>query len=270
VNNYLHLQFANIEFFLKMIIRIQHKTQEFISDLSKGIDISIPLISGQPAPKCFFAPDFKVEPVKSGNFIGEITAGSPVNFRNIFINPHGNGTHTECCGHITDRPFTINECLSEFHHIGALVSVTPVVMPNGDKVITKEILTEVLNDKSDINALIIRTIPNHPDKKNTDYSGKNPPYFSDESIQYINDKNILHLITDLPSIDREEDGGKLSCHKIFWSWPELTGYKKTITELVYIDNLVADGLYLCNIQIASIESDASPSKIVLYELNKSP
>ncbi|MBK7632881.1 MAG: hypothetical protein IPJ13_00350 [Saprospiraceae bacterium] len=70
-----------------MIIKFQHKTQEFISDLSKGIDISIPLTSESAGPKCFFAPNFKIEPVISGNFIGEISAGSPVNFRNIFINP---------------------------------------------------------------------------------------------------------------------------------------------------------------------------------------
>lgn len=85
---------------------------------------------------------------------------------------------------------------------------------------------------------------------------------------YLNNRDIVHLLTDLPSVDRAEDGGKLLAHKAFWNWPMIPNKKKTITEMVYIDNVVPDGLYLCNIQIASIESDASPSKIVIYPLNK--
>ncbi|MEI7978606.1 MAG: cyclase family protein, partial [Bacteroidota bacterium] len=38
------------------------------------------------------------------------------------------------------------------------------------------------------------------------------------------------------------------------------------TELIFVDDSVADGLYLLNLQIASFESDASPSKPVLYKL----
>jgi hypothetical protein len=37
--------------------------------------------------------------------------------------------------------------------------------------------------------------------------------------------------------------------------------------MVYIKEEVADDSYLVNIQIASFESDASPSKIILYKIN---
>jgi hypothetical protein len=40
----------------------------------------------------------------------------------------------------------------------------------------------------------------------------------------------------------------------------------TITEMIFVDDSIADGLYLINMQIASFESDASPSKPVLYKL----
>jgi hypothetical protein len=40
----------------------------------------------------------------------------------------------------------------------------------------------------------------------------------------------------------------------------------TITEMVFVPDAVADGIYLLNIQIASLETDASPSKPVLYPL----
>ena len=40
----------------------------------------------------------------------------------------------------------------------------------------------------------------------------------------------------------------------------------TITELIFVDDAVKDGSYLLNLQIASFENDASPSKPVLYKI----
>ncbi len=248
-----------------MVIRFTHLDREYWTDLSKGVDISIPLIDRAVGPKCFYAPDFRVEAVRAGDFVGSTQEGSPVNFKNIFVNPHGNGTHTECAGHITSKPFTINQCLRIFHFVAALITVEPKIMPNLDHVITHDILNE-LGDFAGIQALVIRTLPNGGDKLTRDYSGSNPAYFNEDAIQFLNDKNIKHLLTDLPSIDREEDGGKLAGHKAFWGYPDFTGWEKTITEMVYVPSAIQDGLYLCNIQIASIESDASPSKVVLYPM----
>jgi hypothetical protein len=39
-----------------------------------------------------------------------------------------------------------------------------------------------------------------------------------------------------------------------------------ITELIFVPNTVEDGTYFMNIQIASFENDASPSRPVLYEI----
>ena len=89
---------------------------------------------------------------------------------------------------------------------------------------------------------------------------------SGQAHGFLNQQGIKHLITDLPSIDREEDGGALAGHKAFWDYPEHPANDKTITEMVYVENTIPDGLYFCNIQIISIELDASPSKIVLYPL----
>ena len=69
-----------------MIIHFTHRDSKYSADLSNGLDISIPLKSGAPGPKCFYAPDFKVEPVIAGDFIGSIEQGSPVNFKNILVN----------------------------------------------------------------------------------------------------------------------------------------------------------------------------------------
>lgn len=249
-----------------MKIELYHKSTKFCVDLSRGMDISIPLKNGSSGPKCFYAPDFRIEPVIAGDFVGSVDQGSPVNFKNIMVNPHGNGTHTECVGHITSEQIFINDSLKEYHFLAKLITVKPISNIDGDEIIALESIKEICNDLDDIKALIVRTTPNDESKKQRDYSGTNPPYFSSDAITYINESGIIHLITDLPSIDREEDGGALAGHKLYWGYPDFHDKRKTITEMVYIADEISDGLYFCNMQIASIESDASPSKIVLYDL----
>ncbi len=234
-------------------------------DLEKGMDISIPLIPGKTTPNCFYAPFFDARPVRSGDFIGSIKEGGLVNFKNLAINPHGNGTHTECVGHIVDGPFTINKTLKKFHFVGELVSIFPTLMPNGDRVITAESL-QLLGLVFPVELLIIRTLPNPPEKPNYSYSGNNPAYFEPAAMQLIKDWGIKHLITDLPSVDREVDEGKLAAHHIFWDTSSSPSEEKTITELVFVPDDIKDGLYMVNIQIISLEIDASPSKIVLYKM----
>ena len=46
-------------------------------------------------------------PVVAGDFVGSTASGGPVNFFNIRVNPHGNGTHTECVGHIAREPYVL-------------------------------------------------------------------------------------------------------------------------------------------------------------------
>ena len=79
-------------------------------------------------------------------------------------------------------------------------------------------------------------------------------------------RGVKHLLIDLPSVDKEIDGGALLAHRAFWEYPEKTNLERTITELIYVKNSILDGLYLLNLQISSFENDACPSKPVLYEL----
>ncbi len=250
-----------------MEITLQHNNREYTADLSSPIDISIPLIAGVNGPKCFSAPDFTVEPVISGDWIGDINQGGSVNFKTITINPHGNGTHTECVGHISTEDITINKVLTNFHFIAELITIKPSTAANGDKIITLEQMISAI-DQGNTEALILRTLPNDTEKIRKNYSGTNPPYIDPTAIKHLVHRGIKHLLIDLPSVDREEDDGKLASHKGFWNYPDSIDKKKTITEMVYIHNSIPDGLYLLNIQIASIEIDASPSKPVLYNLSK--
>ena len=136
---------------------------------------------------------------------------------------------------------------------------------NGDSIITKQHLVSMCKHEN-AQALIIRTLPNDSLKNNRHYSNTNPPYLEHEAAEWMVKRGIKHLLIDLPSVDREKDDGKLLAHHAFWRYPDQTRTDATITELIYVDDSIADGLYLLNLQITSLENDASPSKPVLYKI----
>lgn len=251
-----------------MLIEISHSGTIFVADLAKPIDISLPLVPDGENPNCYFAENVHEETIKVGDFTGSVQEGGSVNYRRLHITPHGNGTHTECYGHITSNPeITIHNCLKTFNFIGKVVTVKPSGLQNGDVAITRENLNTSWQYEQE-EALIIRTLPNEESKKTRKYSGNNPAYLLPEAVTLILERSIQHLLIDLPSVDRETDGGKLSGHKIFWNYPENPRKYSTISELIFVDNSISDGLYLLQMQIISIKSDASPSKPVLYKLRK--
>jgi arylformamidase len=249
-----------------MIINIYHNREKYQADLSKPLDISIPLRAGEQNVSAWYVDPVKIEAVENEFFIGDVNRGGSVNFRNISFNPHGNGTHTECVGHISKEDYSINKSLKKFHFMALLITIKPEVLKNGDQVITAIQLSEAIKDKT-MEALIIRTLPNRDDKLNKNYSNSNPPYIQEEAAELIHKKGIEHLLIDLPSVDREMDEGKLAAHHIFWQYPEKPYENRTITEMIYVPDEIIDGEYLLNLQIASFENDASPSKPVLYKLS---
>lgn len=231
-------------------------------NLLEPLDISTPLHTGSDQINCYYAPPFSNSPVIMGDFIGDIAQGGPVNYKNVQLNPHGNGTHTECVGHISDLDITVNAALDKFHFMAQLVSVSPKILPDGDAVIMCSDITAQITTIPE--ALIVRSLPNTADKLSRKYSGTNPPYFEPAFAQWLAEKNILHVLVDLPSLDREEDGGKLLAHRAFFQYPEAPRLRSTITELIFVPDAIADGMYLLNLQIASFEMDVAPSKPVLY------
>jgi arylformamidase len=238
------------------------------ADLSRPIDISIPLRSGKKNVNAFFIPDVRIEPFRTGSFVGAVNKGGSCNVNNIFFNPHGNGTHTECVGHISKEFISLNECLKEFFFHAKVITVRPEKQDE-DLVITKSQIIKSLGknpERGFANALIIRTLPNAKGKLTRKYSGSNPAYLDKDAATWMREHGIDHLLIDLPSVDRETDGGRLSAHHNFWNYPKQTRMSATITELIYVPDQIKDGNYLLNLMIASFENDASPSKPVLYKL----
>jgi kynurenine formamidase len=298
-----------------MKIQYSINNKSYTADLSKPLDISIPLQAGNQDKiqdkilnaNCYHAEEPLFETIRfEGIFVGSVAEGGVCNYQRISLTPHGNGTHTECYGHLNDQEknnVTINQCLKTFWFVARLISLKPTQLTEkhltntlqneefsqlkqiaeiGDEVVLRKDLEEKLNEIENIEnsipyeALIIRTLPNSEAKKTRQYSGQNPPYLEPSIGKFLANKNINHLLLDLPSVDKEWDKGKLSVHKGFWNILDtdkdrISDFSKarkdtTITELIFVDEKIKDGVYLLNLQIPSLEIDAVPSKPVLYRM----
>lgn len=255
---------------MKMIATITTKNAVYSIDLHQPIDISLVIESNKNNPIAWYLNAPKIEPVVSDNWTGSVAKGASTNFNNIYFNPHGHGTHTECLGHITQDFYSINSCLKNFFSTALLVSISPEKM-NNDWVITKNQIEKAIGNE-EFDSLIIRTLPNEETKKSTKYSHTNPPYLQEEAAHFIRNKNIQHLLIDLPSVDKEHDGGLLAAHKAFWNVTDVKNLNSdarkeaTITELIFVPNEIEDGKYILNLMIASFKNDATPSKPIIYKI----
>ncbi|HCQ29068.1 MAG TPA: metal-dependent hydrolase [Flavobacteriales bacterium] len=252
-----------------MIAEIHISDTKVRVDFSKPMPIATVIESSPANVLAWYVEPPKIEPVRTEHFVGSVKEGGSVNFRNIYFNPHGHGTHTECVGHISKEDYFLEDCLKAYFHFVKVISVKPRDI-NDDKVILAADVKTAWNTIDDKNikpsAIAIRTLPNDETKCHRHYSGTNPPYLNKEVVPFILAQGVNHLLIDTPSVDREEDGGELICHHLFWEYPENTQKHRTITELIYIDNSIPDGLYLLSLQPASFKNDAAPCKPVLYSV----
>jgi kynurenine formamidase len=253
-------------------------------DLTQPVDLSIALDFHGAQPRHFAAPAASATALQVGDFTGAVSAGASCNCEVVTLVPHCNGTHTECVGHLT------REALDAWRVVPAgllpaiLVSVTPEaaalegsdpVAAGNDRLVTRRALERAWQRAPfEPRALIIRTLPNSETKRIRDYSGTTPPYLSREAAELLVERGILHLVVDLPSLDREHDSGRLTAHRLFFGLlpgvGELAAAARpdaTVTELAYVPDAAADGAYLLELQVPALGGDAVPSRPLLYALD---
>lgn len=255
---------------------------------TRGYDLSIPLTFNGPQPSFFGAAHASSQAITGGSFVGDVRRGGSCNCATHTLTPHCNGTHTECVGHVVEDAVSIRDVASDHLSAALLISTAPVdasatceasdPRPHaGDRLLTQALLEAAVGAErlSNFDALVVRTLPNDPVKRFRNYSAGDeaPPYFSAEAMRWIAEQGVQRLIVDLPSIDRANDEGRLTCHRIFWGLP--AGGKTldaamrpnaTVTELAYIANEIPDGRYLLNLQVAPFVADAAPSRPILLPL----
>lgn len=243
-----------------------HLNEKEYIDTEFPLDISMTLSNSPNNPKAWYVKSPVFEPVRTDSYVGSVKEGGSVNFRDIYFNPHGHGTHTECLGHITEEVHSINKTLDTYFFQAHLRSVKPDQFLNNDGeedfVLYPKHFEHIPKGTE---AIIIRTLPNGKGKKTIDYSATNPPYIDVACVELFLKQGIKHLLIDLPSVDRENDKGVLAFHHAFWEVPQSPNFERTITELIYVDDTIIDGNYLLNLQVAPFENDAAPSRPILYQ-----
>ncbi|MCG1036022.1 cyclase family protein [Polaribacter sargassicola] len=245
---------------------IEYNSRKIEINVSKPIDISIPIDMDKGKINAWGIDDPKIEVENFDGYEVSVANGAVVNFNSIQFNPHSHITHTECVGHITKKVHSVNQNLKHYFFLAELVTVAPEQVGEDFVISEKQIKTALRNKKRD--AIVIRTLPNLSDKKETRYFNTNPAYLSKEAASYLVEKGIKHLLIDLPSVDKEKDGGKLEVHNTFWNTDGDVRMEATITEFIFVPNQVKDGEYLLNLMIAPFENDATPSKPILYKIIK--
>ncbi len=241
-----------------MEISFTQGPHSFKVDLKTGIDCSSVYGLPRAEPAAWHCSPVKVEPVQNGDWVGSVQAGAPINFYQVQLNPHGNGTHTECVGHISAEKQSINEVLPGFQGLLRLVRLAP----DGQNCVRladfKAKVQELVEP-----ALAIAVPADFPQ----DFSGTHPPYFEPELMRYLRQAGVHHFITNLPSVDPEEDDGALAAHKAFWNYPQEMDLKRTITELAHFKTELKEGQYFLNLQVAPLQNDAAPSRVMLHALS---
>ena len=245
-----------------MKLTLEKDGRRYSFQTEKGMDISISM--NPKGPRAWYVEPMRIEPVRTEQFLGSVAEGGAVNFRDVYFNPHGHGTHTENVGHIIDTDVPVVNSISSSHFFAKVVTLG-LKNENGDWVVNEESL---LGMDLNVEALIIRTKPNDHSKMQRQYSGTNFPYLTIGAMQRIVDAGVQHLLVDLPSVDREEDGGALAAHHLFWDVPAEPNFQKTITELIYVPNEISDGNYILNLQVSNFANDAAPSRPMLFDLTE--
>src|SRR5690606_15346395 len=159
--------------FGRMKSTIEINNQTITVDFSKPLDISIPLQASAKNPLAWYLGTPTIEPVKMGDWTGKVSDGASVNFNNIFFNPHAHGTHTESFGHISEAFYSVNEALKTFFFLAEVISVTPAKRGE-DEIIFDESIAKALKGKTP-EAVVIRTFPNPPKKRQKHWSDTNWP-----------------------------------------------------------------------------------------------
>lgn len=253
-------------------------------DLARPVSLALELDFAGMQPRHFGAPRASAHPFEAAGFPGAVLRGASCNCEVISLIPHCNGTHTECVGHLTGERVDASRVAPLGLLPALLVTVTPEPTgagtessdpePHaGDLLVTRRALERAWPERLPFEprALIVRTLPNRADKRVHDYSAETPPYLTREAARAVVERGVAHLVVDLPSIDRAQDEGRLTAHRIFFGLPpaatalaQATRPEATITELAFVPDEVRDGAYLLELQLPALSGDAVPSRPLLY------
>jgi kynurenine formamidase len=261
----------------KMVFQWGGRSVEISPD--GGVDCSLRFTDALWGGRAWYVPPMARNPVRWDEWVGSVEAGGSVNFMDLALNPHGQGTHTECLGHITRDRVDLPVAEQPAWSLLVLATVEPVALPNGDKVVDRASLQAALEKAGGEGwhvegaAVAVRTGAQDRDRIQRQHSRANSPYWTPEAMQWLVAQGVSSLLVEEPSVDREEDGGALEAHRIYWGMPAgetdaalATRSHAVLTELAFFPDRCPDGWCLLNLQLAPLANDAVPSRPLLFPL----
>ena len=194
-------------------------------------------------------------PMQVERFVGSTRDGGSCNASELTLNPHCHGTHTEGIGHVVDERRDVIDVIPLRPVSARLVTLAgsqardtndrcaEATRPE-DAVLTAAALRQALSGHrlDEAEALVVRTLPNGPDKATAHYTDSaDYPFFTHSAMSLIVNAGIRHLAIDTPSLDRLDDGGMLAVHRQFWRLPR-SGHgigpesraDATVTEMIHV------------------------------------
>jgi kynurenine formamidase len=228
-------------------------------------------------PRAFGAPPATTAPYVAGDFNGEVARGASCNCRSVTLVPHCNGTHTESVAHLTREGLLLGDLVPLAPLPALLLSVSaedaaasaetadPPPRP-GDRVVTARAILAAWSAADPLPqppaVLVLRT-------RITDEA--EPPYLTLEAMRLLVARGIVHLVVELPSVDRGDDQGRLGAHRVFFGLPpgstrlaDAARPQATITELAQVPDACPDGACAVQLQLTAWSGDAVPSRPVWY------
>jgi kynurenine formamidase len=246
-------------------------------DLAHPFDLAHPVAfapPGRAGAQPFGAPAPHAEPLRVGHFSGDVLQGGSCNCSTITLTPHASGTHTECAGHLTREPLSAWKIVPHGLLPAVLVRVMPEREPDSassrDRVVSGAALDAAWPAALPFEplALILDTGFGATYGAPADVA-----YLTPGAAQRVVTRGIEHLLVDLPSIDRMDDGGVLAAHRVFFGLEpgasrlaDARRARCTVTELAAIPQAAPPGAYLLALQVPAIAGDAVPSRPLLYPL----
>lgn len=244
------------------------------------------------SPRWFDAPPAHAWPHRVGNFSGSVLTGASCNCRNLQLTPHASGTHSESAGHLTSDEFPVLPLLPMTPQPGLLLRIGTELAKNttesadfkplpDDRLITAAALRAAWPVTAPFRpqALIIATESSLHGTRVSTRELQIPPYLSRECAEWLVENDIQHLVVEVPSIDRLQDAGQLTAHRIFFGFPPqrspatpllasaATRAQATITELAAVDADIANGHGFLQIQAPAIDGDAIPTRPIWHALS---